>query len=58
MWIARYRVVPPKSTVEEEENKKEEEKKYLLSSRCSRSQFFSRTRRWDISPCGEKDRGD
>ncbi|RZR77298.1 hypothetical protein BHM03_00002316 [Ensete ventricosum] len=37
--------------------KRRRRKKYLLSPRCSRSQFFSRTR-WDISPCGEKDRGD
>ncbi|RRT36075.1 hypothetical protein B296_00040217, partial [Ensete ventricosum] len=55
---------------EEEENKKEEEEEKkevppvptLFSLACHRRphrrQFFSRTRRWDISPCGEKDRGD
>ncbi|RRT50225.1 hypothetical protein B296_00045500, partial [Ensete ventricosum] len=50
---------------EDDEKKKKEEVTYLLSPRrlrprtvLTRGRFFSHVRRQNVSPCGEKDRGD
>ncbi|RWW30537.1 hypothetical protein BHE74_00002417 [Ensete ventricosum] len=64
------RVVLPKSTVSDRlrkrRKKKRKRKKCLLSlhrprpravAALARKRFFSRARRRNISPCGEKDRG-